>query len=188
MKCDRREFLKLSAVGLTSLTLGQLGVTLTPVEAYAAGLKIDGAKEVFSICPFCSVSCHVVAYVKDGKLVNSEGDPDYPINEGALCAKGAAMLTMTANEHRLDKPLYRAPHSDKWEAKDWDWVLERIAQRVKQTRDKHFIEVNGKGQRVNRLESMFLLGTSHADNEECSLAHQAMKSLGVVHMDHQARI
>lgn len=188
MKCDRRDFLKFTGVGLAGLTLSQLGVRFSPVEAYAAGLKIDGAKEVVTVCPFCSVSCHIIAYVKNGKLVSTEGDPDYPINEGSLCAKGAAMLTMTTNEHRLHQPLYRAPYSDKWETKSWDWVLERIAQRVKETRDKDFMEKNAKGQRVNRLESSFLLGTSHADNEECSLMHQAMRSLGIVHMDHQARI
>jgi formate dehydrogenase major subunit len=158
------------------------------VEAYAAGLKIDGCKEVVTICPFCSVSCHLIASVKDGKLISTEGDPDYPINEGSLCAKGAAMLSMTTSEHRLHKPLYRAPYSDKWEEKSWDWMLERVAERVKQTRDENIILKNEKGDAVNRLEAMFLLGTSHAGNEECSLVHQAMRGLGVVHMDHQARI
>lgn len=84
--------------------------------------------------------------------------------------------------------MYRAPYSDKWEEKDWDWVLTKIARKVKDTRDKEIILKNDKGQTVNRLESMFLLGTSHASNEECALIHQSMRSLGVVHMDHQARI
>lgn len=188
MDCNRRDFLKLTGAGVVGLSLTQLGFDLSPVKAYAAGLKIEGAKEVTTVCPFCSVSCHIVAYVKDGRLVSTEGDPDYPINQGALCAKGAAMLTMTRNEHRLAKPLYRAPHSEKWEEKDWDWTLTEIAKRVKKTRDSRFVLKNEKGNTVNRLDAMFLLGTSHADNEECALAHQAMRSLGVVHMDHQARI
>jgi formate dehydrogenase major subunit len=188
MQCNRRSFLKLAGVGAVGLSLGQLGVDLTPVEAYAAQLKIDGAKEIFTVCPFCSVSCNAIGYVKDGKLVNTEGDPDYPVNEGSLCAKGAAMFTMTTSEHRVKKPLYRAPYSDKWEEKSWEWVMDRIARRVKETRDKDFILKDEHGNTVNRLESMFLLGTSHADNEECALAHQAMRGLGVVHMDHQARI
>ena len=188
MKCNRREFFKLSGAGVACLSLAQLGVNMAPTEAYAASLKIEGAKEIITVCPFCSVSCHIIAYVKGGKLVSTEGDPDYPINQGSLCAKGAAMFTMTTNEHRLHQPLYRAPFSDKWEKKSWDWVLDRIAARVKETRDKDLILKNDKGQTVNRLESMFLLGTSHADNEECALAHQAMRGLGVVHMDHQARI
>lgn len=188
MDWKRRDFLKLTGAGALGLTLGQLGFDLSPVQAYAEGLKIQDAKEVLTVCPFCSVSCHIVAYVKDGQLVGTEGDPDYPINQGSLCAKGAAMLSMTRNEHRLKKPLYRAPHSDKWEEKSWDWTITEIAKRVKKTRDSRLTLKNKKGNTVNRLDAMFLLGTSHADNEECALMHQAMRSLGVVHMDHQARI
>lgn len=188
MHCNRRDFLKLAGAGAASLTLTQLGLDLSPVAAYAEGLKIDGAKEVVTVCPFCSVSCHIVAYVKDGKLVSTEGDPDYPINQGSLCAKGAALLSMSRNEHRLKTPLYRAPYSEKWEEKSWEWVTTEIAKRIKDTRDKEIILKDAKGRTVNRLDAMFLLGTSHADNEECALLHQAMRGLGVVHMDHQARI
>jgi formate dehydrogenase major subunit len=188
MEFSRRDFLKVTGAGIASLSLSQLGFDLRPVNAYASTLKIDGAQEVITICPFCSVSCHIIAHVKDGKLVNTEGDPDYPINQGSLCAKGAAMLSITRSQNRVAKPLYRAPFSDKWEEKDWNWVLDRIAMRVKETRDKGFIETNEKGQRVNRLENVFGIGTSHMDNEECSLTVQAMRALGLVYMDHQARI
>ena len=188
MHYNRREFLKISGFGVAGLSLLQLGIDIKPVAAYAANLKIEGAREVISICPFCSVSCHIIAHVKDGQLVSTEGDPDYPINEGALCAKGAAMLSLTRNPHRVTTPLYRAPYSEKWEEKSWDWVLNRITERIKKTRDKGFINANAKGQRVNRLESLFALGTSHMDNEECALVHQGIRALGVVHVDHQARI
>lgn len=188
MEYNRREFIKISGAGLAGLSLVQLGCNMQQVKGYAAGLKIEGAREVISICPFCSVSCHIIAHVKDGQLVSTEGDPDYPINEGALCAKGAAMLSLTRNDHRVATPLYRAPYSDTWEHKSWDWVLDRIAQRVKETRDSGFTATNAKGQRVNRVETLFTLGTSHLDNEECSLVHQAIRALGVVHVDHQARI
>jgi formate dehydrogenase major subunit len=188
MEFSRRDFLKLTGAGIVGVSLSQLGFDLRPVKAYASSLKIEGAKEVITICPFCSVSCHIIAHVKHGQLVSTEGDPDYPINQGALCAKGAAMLSLTRNPHRPVKPLYRPPNSDKWEEKEWDWVLDRIAQRVKETRDKGFVTTNEKGQLVNRVENLFALGTSHMDNEECSLTHQAMRALGIVHMDHQARI
>jgi formate dehydrogenase major subunit len=122
MEVNRRQFIKVTGAGVACLSLTQLGVDLTPVQAYTSSLKIEGAKEVFSICPFCSVSCHIISHVKDGKLVSTEGDPDYPINEGALCAKGASMLSMTRNEHRLTKPLYRAPGSTQWEEKSWQWI------------------------------------------------------------------
>ncbi len=180
--------MKLAGIGTAGLTLGQLGLDLTPATAYAAGLKIEGAKEVISICPFCAVSCHFIAHVKNGKIVSTEGDPDYPVSEGALCAKGAAMLSMHNSHHRVEKPMYRAPYSTKWEEKSWDWVLDRIARRIKQTRDEDFKRHNAKGQEVNRVESIFHLGTSQMDNEECTLVHQGVRGLGLVHFDHQARI
>lgn len=188
MTCTRRGFLKMASMGALCLTLSQFGLNLKEARAYAGSLKIEGAKEVITICPFCAVCCQVIAYVRDGKLVSTEGDPDFPVNEGALCAKGAALFSMYTNPHRLTKPMYRAPYSDKWEEKDWGWMLERIARRVKDTRDKDLILKNEKGQTVNRLESIFMMGTSHASNEECAVIHQAMRGLGVVQMDHQARV
>lgn len=188
MKSTRRSFLKGVGAGVLCLSLGQLGFDLGEAQAYAVKLKIEGAKEIISVCPFCSVCCQVIAYVRDGKLVSTEGDPDFPVNEGALCAKGAALFSMYTHDHRLKKPLYRAPNSDQWVEKDWDWTLAQIARRVKDTRDKDFIFKNAKGQTVNRLDSIFWMGTSHASNEECAAIIQALRGLGVVHVDHQARV
>lgn len=188
MKCTRRNFLVGIGAGAACLSLGQLGCSTDAVHLYASQLKIEGAKEVISVCPFCSVCCQVIGYVRDGKLVSTEGDPDFPVNEGALCAKGAALFTMYTSHHRLSKPLYRAPYSDKWEEKDWEWTLNQIARKVKEARDQDMILKNDKGQTVNRLESIFMMGTSHASNEECAVIHQSMRGLGVVHMDHQARV
>ncbi|RXF78437.1 hypothetical protein EKK70_01065 [Desulfovibrio sp. DS-1] len=188
MNTTRRSFLKLMSVSAVGLSLGQLGFDLAEAQAYASKLKIEGAKEVGSVCPFCSVCCQIIAYVRNGKLVSTEGDPDFPVNEGALCAKGAALFSMYTNPHRLTKPLYRAPHSDKWVEKDWDWTLNQIARRVKDARDKDMVLKNEKGQTVNRVDSLFMMGTSHASNEECAVIHQAIRSLGMVQMDHQARV
>jgi formate dehydrogenase major subunit len=188
MKSTRRNFLKGVGAGVICLTLGQMGFDLGAAQADAGQLKIAGAREVVSVCPFCSVCCQIIAHVRDGKLVSTEGDPDFPVNEGALCAKGAALFSMYTSHHRLTKPLYRAPHSDTWVEKDWEWTLNQIARRVKDARDEDMILKNAKGQTVNRLESIFAMGTSHASNEECAVIHQALRGLGVVHMDHQARV
>ncbi len=188
MQFTRRRFLKLAGMGAAMVPLGQLGINLSPVKTYAAGMKIDGAKEVISICPFCAVTCHYIAHVKNGQIVSTEGDPDYPVSEGSLCAKGAAQLSMINSHHRLLKPLYRAPNSSKWEEKSWDWTLNRLAARIKETRDRDFKQVNAKGETVNRVESIFHLGCSIMDNEECAMVHQAARGLGLVHFDHQARI
>lgn len=188
MKTTRRSFLKGVGAGALCLTLGQLGFDLSEAQAYSKNLKIEGAKEVISVCPFCAVCCQVIAHVRDGRLVSTEGDPDFPVNEGSLCAKGASLFSMYTSGHRLTKPMYRAPYSTEWVERDWDWTLERIARRVKDARDSDMVLKNSNGQTVNRFESVFMMGTSHASNEECSVMHQAARGLGVIHMDHQARV
>ena len=164
-----------------------------PVKAYAAELKIDKMKTAkqSTICPYCAVGCGIIcsADVKAKKIINTEGDPDHPINEGALCAKGAALFQTTDNNpNRLKKVLYRAPNSDKWQEKSWDWALAEIAKKVKATRDAAFIEKNEKGQVVNRLEAIAHVGSAALDNEELWPLQAMMRALGLVYIEHQARI
>ncbi len=188
MTMTRRTFIKVTGAGLAGLTLGRFGLDLGPMEAYAAGLKIEGAKETISICPFCSCGCNLLVHAKDGKIINIEGDPDYPVSGGGLCAKGAALRSIHLDAHRLTKPLYRAPGSSEWVEKDWDWMLDRIAARVKETRDCDFMAKNADGLEVNRVESIFHLGSASMSNEECAVTAQFIRSLGVVYFDHQARV
>jgi formate dehydrogenase major subunit len=194
MGFTRREFIAISSAVGAGLALSSLGIDLGPVRAYADELKIDkikSAKSSTTICPYCSVSCGLIVSTdtKAGKIINIEGDPDHPINEGALCAKGSALYQTTANNpHRLTKVLYRAPFSDKWEEKPWDWAITEIAKRAKTTRDADFVEKDSKGQIVNRVETIAHLGSSNIDNEECWTLNALMRSLGVVYLDHQARV
>ena len=55
-------------------------------------------------------------------------------------------------------------------------------------RDRYFIEKDAEGRTVNRLEAIASLGGAALDNEECSLITKAMRSLGLVYFEHQARI
>ncbi|MEE8318967.1 MAG: formate dehydrogenase, partial [Dehalococcoidales bacterium] len=125
----------------------------------------------------------------NGKVMNIEGDPDHPINRGAACAKGASMRQLSAdNPWRLNKVLYRAPGGTDWEEKSWDWSLDEIAKRLKNTRDNNFIEQDKNGNIVNRTEAIANLGGSALDNEECYLLAKLTRALGVVYLEHHARI
>ena len=188
MNLTRRKFIKVTGLGAASIALSNVGFGLGCASGYSKKLKIKGAKEVISICPFCSVSCHFICHVKGGEVVSTEGDPGYPVSEGALCAKGATMMSMINSHHRVTKPMYRAPYSDKWEEKSWSWMLEKLAKKIKETRDKNFVAKNKDGQVVNRVDAMFHLGSSQMSNEECAVIHQALRAMGILHMDHQARI
>ena len=149
MNVSRRGFLKLS--GAVAAVSG-LGISLKPAVAHAKELKIKYAKETTTICPYCSVGCSIIVSARDGKVVNTEGDPDSPINRGALCSKGGSIYQMTNNINRLTKPLYRAPFATEWKEVEWDWAYEKIAQNVKKSRDASFKKYNSKGQLVNRTD------------------------------------
>jgi len=194
MDVSRREFLIISGVFGAGVGLSSMGLDLGPVKAYADQLKIDKmktAKVTTSICPYCSVGCGLIVSTdtKSGKIINIEGDPEHPTNEGSLCAKGASVYqTTAANPNRLTKVMYRAPYSDKWQEKSWDWAVTEIAKRVKATRDAGFVEKNDKGQVVNRVETIAHLGSSNIDNEEVAVLNLMVRALGLVYIDHQARV
>jgi len=201
MGVSRREFFKISG---STVLLGSLGFNLDPAKAYAQGLRIKGAKETRTICPYCSVGCGILVYTKDGKVVNTEGDPDHPINEGTLCSKGASLYQVVNNPLRLTKPKYRAPGAAEFKEVEWDWALDEIAKRVKDTRDRTFktsskskvkekaadgtekdVEKNFS---VNRTDAIAHVGSAALDNEECYMLQKMMRSWGLVYIEHQARI
>ncbi len=189
MEISRRNFLQLSSLSLAGATLTSFGFDLKKAQAYADSpeLRIRQAKESTTICPYCGVGCGQIVSVENGKVINIEGDPDHPINQGALCSKGSALYQIANNDQRLTKVLYRAPGGDAWQEKDWDFAIERIAHNIKLTRDTNWIE-NEKDIPVNRTEAIANLGGAALDNEECYLLSKAMRGLGIVFMEHQARI
>jgi formate dehydrogenase major subunit len=190
MKLCRRGFLKLSAAAGTAAAFGGLGISLTPTVARAQLLKTRWAKQTTSVCCYCAVGCGLIVHTDKASLraINVEGDPDHPVNEGALCAKGASIWQLGENERRIKNVLYRAPYSEEWEVKDWDWALGRIAKRVKETRDKTFTLKNAKGQTVNRCDGIASVGSAALDNEECWAYQSMVRALGLVYIEHQARI
>jgi formate dehydrogenase major subunit len=189
MKVTRRRFIQISGATATGILLSQLGFDLSPIAAYAKTLRIKGAKETATICCYCSVGCGLIAHTDSkGTLINMEGDPDHPISEGALCAKGAAMYQLHNNPYRLTTPLYRAPYSTRWRKVTWDWALDKIARNIKKSRDATFVQVNANLQTVNRTDGIASLGSAAMDNEECWLYQKFLRSLGLVYIEHQARI
>lgn len=192
MEICRRKFLKLTGATAAVAAFGGLGIDLVkPTVAQAQLLKLRWAKQTTSVCCYCAVGCGLVVHTsKDnaGRAINVEGDPDHPINEGSLCAKGASLWQLAENKDRITNVLYRAPYAKEWEVKSWDWALDRIAHLIKDTRDASFLEKNDKGQTVNRTMGMASVGSAAMDNEECWAYQTFLRSLGLVFVEHQARI
>jgi formate dehydrogenase major subunit len=188
MDISRRNFLKGSGVAA-----GTLALSATPAKASVDSpeLRTKGLQTTTTVCPYCAVGCGMIVHTKNGKVVNIEGDPEHPINQGALCSKGSAMFQVANNERRLTKVQYRAPKSDKWEEKSWDWAMERIAKNMKEARDRSFVKeekINGEMYTVNRNEGMAMIGAAALDNEECYLLGKFARAMGVGYLEHQARI
>jgi len=189
MQITRRGFLKLSGATAIGATLAKFGLTLTGCQKYAGEpeLRIRYATESTTICPYCGVGCGQIVAVENGKVINIEGDPDHPINEGTLCSKGSALYQVAVNPERLTNVMYRAPGGNHWEEVNWDWAIERIARNIKTTRDANWIEKEN-GTTVNRTEAIANLGGAALDNEECYLLSKTMRGLGLVYLEHCARI
>ena len=188
MELTRRDFLKLSGAGAAGAAF--LGILDWDSLLEAAPIDIPLRKKIgekTTICCYCAVGCGAIVASENGKVINIEGDPDHPINQGALCPKGSAMYQIANNEHRLNKVLYRAPGAYDWEEKPWDWAIDRIAQNIKNTRDANWTERQGS-KLVNRTDAIAQLGGAALDNEECYLISKMARALGIVYLEHCARI
>ncbi len=151
--------------------------------------RLRGATVTEGLCPYCAVGCGQLIYAKAGKIIDIEGNPESPINEGTLCPKGANAFQLAVNPHRVSQVLYRAPYSDKWETRSLDWALDQIAQRVKAARDADFTARNEAGRLLNSVRSIGTLGGATLDIEENYLIKKLFGAgLGVVSIENQARI
>ncbi len=209
MKVTRRQFLKISGATAATFAVVDLGFDLKATASEVHGCRIKNITPTPTICPYCASGCGFLVFAERDaagnfvKLLSVEGDPDNPINRGGACAKGAALFNMRdiydektgeqiINPKRVQKPLYRAAGSEKWEEKEWDWMLNEIVKRVKDTRDASFVHketlADGTEAVVNRTEKIASMGGSGLDNEELYLWSKLMRSLGVVYLETQARI
>jgi formate dehydrogenase major subunit len=191
MDLSRRDFFKLSAGTVTGTALGGvagLGVSLAPTLAQAQTLRIEKAKATPSVCPYCSVGCATLVHTVGDKIVNIEGDPRSPHNEGTLCPKGAAIYQLHINPNRPTKALHRAPGATDWEVWSLDRAMDRVAELVKKARDETFIERLENGKLVNCTTAIFSLGGATLDNEWNHIQQKLLRGLGIVAIENQARI
>ena len=202
MAFTRREFLKFSTATGAGLLLGAFD--LKPIVAFAQANPPVWASEAISVCGYCSVGCSMIIGSQEGDYVTYvQGNPDSPVNKGSLCSKGSASAQLSTivsndtgaripNPRRLTKAKYRAPYSTDWVDMDYAAVIQMIAQRVKSTRDSTFVDIGMNspetGITVNRCEGIASVGAAALTNEACYLITKLMRALGIVYLEHQARL
>ena len=141
-----------------------------------------------SVCPYCAVGCGQRIFVKDGKVVQIEGDPDSPISKGRLCPKGSASKSLVTSNRRQQKVLYRRPYGTNWEELDLGTAMEMIADRVLQAREETWEDADDEGRPLNRTLGISSLGGATLDNEENYLIKKLFTALGAIQIENQARI
>ena len=202
MDVTRREFLKVSTATGAGLLFGLFD--LKPIVAFAQANPPVWAREAISVCGYCSVGCSMIVGSEEGGHVTYvQGNPDSPINKGSLCSKGSASAQLSTiisndtgvripNPQRLTKVKYRAPNSTLWEDREYGWAIRTIAERVRTARDSTFVDIGASppetGLTVNRCEGIASLGAAAFSNEACYLITKLMRALGVVYLEHQARV
>ena len=199
MGVTRRRFLQLTgAAFMTSVMYEFTAQSPALAVETAQGWKLIDVKETSTICCYCSGGCGTIVSVRDGKLVNIEGDPDHPINRGGLCSKGSSQFGVNSvyddkngeriiNPNRLTKPMVRRAGKSEWEELSWDQTIDEISKRIKKTRDENY-ETVSEGVTVNRCEAIAHFGAAALDNEEGYVAQKLCRGLGMTYIEHQARI
>jgi formate dehydrogenase major subunit len=191
---SRQDFLKFTGIGAVGiLGASELGFDVARASEIKQQLRIAGATESHSVCPYCAVGCSFIAYTRkdaDGsvKVLQIEGDPDSPVNEGRLCPKGATAMQLAVSDRRVEQPLYRAPGGTAWQKMSWDDILDKLAHRIKETRDRTFVATDQKGNVVNRTDGIAFAGGATFSNEEGYFATKVMRGLGLVYLEQQARV
>jgi formate dehydrogenase major subunit len=169
----------------------RLGLGAAVQSPRSRGLRsrlADADHVVQSVCPYCAVGCGQLAYVKDGEVVQVEGDPASPISRGRLCPKGAASRSLHAGALRELKVKYRRPYADRWEELDLDEAMEMIIDRILATREATWEDTTADGNPARRTMGIANLGGATLDNEENYLIKKLLTALGVVQVENQARI
>ena len=195
MQLKRRQFFKICAAGLGGSSIAMMGFSPTAALAEVRNFKLAGATETRNTCPYCSVSCGLLIYSLGDKSKNAhssvihiEGDPDHPVNRGTLCPKGAGLLDFVHSPNRLKYPEVREAGSSEWKRISWDEAFIRVAKLMKADRDANFISTNADGVTVNRWLSTGFLAASASSNESGYITHKAVRSLGIIGFDNQARV
>lgn len=200
MGITRRSFLKLSgAAFMTSVMFEFTGQSTAMAAESDSTWKLVDVTETSTICCYCSGGCGTIVSVRDGSLINIEGDPDHVINRGGLCSKGSSQFAVNSvyddktgakiiNPNRLQKVKVRRPGKAEWEEISWEQAIEEIAAKIKKTRDDNYEEKDENGVTVNRCEAIASLGAAALDNEEAYIVQKLGRGLGMTYIEHQARI
>ena len=148
---NRREFFKIVATSGAAAAAGGCGQAAEHILPLVVPNEqiVPGVASWFStVCRECPAGCGVIARNREGRVVKLEGNPDHPVNQGALCVRGQAALQGLYHPDRFAGPQRR--EGTAWKSIGWDDALKAVADRIGDLRK------SGKGRAlalVTQLES-----------------------------------
>lgn len=172
----------------TSDSFGRGSSVQSPKYSHLTPRTQEADKVVKSVCPYCAVGCGQKVYVKEGKVIQVEGDLDSPVSRGRLCPKGSATEQLINSPGRQAKVLYRRPYGTEWEPMDLDQATDMVARRILESRERTWQDTDEEGRPLNRTMGIAALGGATLDNEENYLIKKFMMGIGAVQIENQARI
>ncbi len=107
---DRRGFFRIVGVTSAAAAAAACGKTTEAILPYVVPPQhvVPGVATYFAtVCRECPAGCGVLAKSREGRVVKLEGNPDHPVNAGALCARGQASILGTYDPDRVARPERR---------------------------------------------------------------------------------
>lgn len=148
MPLTRRQFLKLTATSAGAVLFA--GCTASERDAFQRELQVQSPVRMpedlvtgldtwyASLCRQCPAGCGIIVRVMEGRAKKIEGNPDYPLNRGKLCARGQAGIQALYHPDRIAGPLKRAGErgSGQFQPISWDNALDELGSQLKGLRDR----------------------------------------------------
>jgi formate dehydrogenase major subunit len=138
-----------------------------------SGSRKDYDRQVRTVCRECSLRCGIIAYLRNGRMIDLHGDDDHPVNRGRLCAQGLAFVQGIVSPYRLTRPAFRSSLEDPFTAvEDWGKALDWLAENLRKIKDRY------------GAESLVILSDPEADLEFAIGASRFAGLLGTPHLYH----
>jgi anaerobic selenocysteine-containing dehydrogenase/Fe-S-cluster-containing dehydrogenase component len=176
---DRREFLKLIGVGAGAAAASGCSDPVEKLIPYVVQPEeiTPGIPVVYaSTCQECTAGCGLHVRTREGRPIKLEGNPEHPINRGALCARGQASIGRTYHPDRYRGPLLRGADGS-FAATTWDEAISLLASKLAAARGKTGILGGETGPSLSLLIDRWLAAVGGGERVVYEpFAHEALSA------------
>jgi len=144
-KISRRDFLKISGLGVTAATVitgcGPSSRYVTR-QAYTNMPEYNqtGVSTFYATtCKECSAGCGLIVRTQEGRAIKVEGNPDHPVNKGKVCSRGLTTVQGVYNPDRVTGPQKRTRGTRSFSSMEWIDSINVVAAGLKNPQSTAFL-------------------------------------------------